>query len=241
MAYDLTMTAALRADYVEKSLMAVKDHVSAQPANVFVNIDPAGPESTEAEVIDTIISIYPDAVIFSNDSPSFPLAVKRLWSAAVSPVILHVEDSKWLDRTVDVDWALNALEELAVLNLKFFRNEWERVGPPNPMDRPDGIISTDYYDKAVCMQPSFWRADVARTLAGWMKHGVSPEKTIRPGLLRLNPDRAEVIEYMRQFRFGFVTNKRNEFWYERKGPAWRQRVGYSKKGRDGIPDTWKTN
>lgn len=234
--YDLTVTAALRQSLVDRCLKATKRFLTVEPTNVFVNIDPAGNESSAKDIWRTVQHYYPNATIRQPRQPSFPLAVKWLWKSVESPAVLHVEDSKEIIHKVDVEWLISALNDLGAISLKFFNPGWQNVGPPNVQKRPDGLWQTDYYDKAVCMQPTMWRCEVVRNLAGWMRNGVSPEKTIRPG--QFNPAYDEVVSYMRQFKFGFVTDQHNVFWYNRHGPSWRARTGYRKK-QGGIPDTWK--
>lgn len=239
--YDLTITATLRPKLVERCLAGIQANVSQEPANVFVNIDPAGNGGTQRNVAAVVQRFYPGAVIWTPNEPSFPLAVKWLWESARSPAILHIEDSKEINQPVDVDWLLAALNDLAAVSLKFCKLESafsDQSCPEKPKRRPDELWETPYYGNAVCMQPTMWRREVAATLACWMKHGVSPEKTIRPGPMNRNPDRVAVIEYMQQFRFGFVTNKPNVFWYHRHGTSWRRKAGYRKKPKKGIPDTW---
>lgn len=230
------MTAVLRPSYVDKALSSVRYFATRQPTNVYINIDPVGPSSAES-VADAARKHYPQAIFRQAEKPSFPLAVKWLWESAESPAIFHVEDSKDLNRTVNVNEMLRGLQDFAAISLKFVNPESNRVGPSNVRARSDGFFQTDYYDKAVCLQPSFWRTEVARTLASFMIDGVSPEKTIRPG--KFNPALNEVINYMSQFQFGFVTDSWNEFWYNRRGAVFRNQYGFRKKGKAGTPDTWK--
>lgn len=230
--YDLTVTAALRAQMVDTCLTAAKNHVSRPPRRVYVNIDPAGPDSSE-DVLTAIMDHYPDAHIRMPETPDFPLAVKWLWQSARSDYVLHVEDSKELTHAVDMKQMIAALQDLAAVSLKFANPE---DCPERPQRRSDGLWETPWYGKAVCLQPTVWRREVISRLAGWMQSGISPEKTIRPG--RYTPVFDELNAYMGQFRYGFVTDTNRKFWFNRHGANWRHRYGYRKNGKKGIDRTW---
>lgn len=198
-----------------------------------MNIDPVG-NATQQETEKVVLRHFPDAWFSTPNKPSFPLAVQRLWRGVQSPYVFHLEDSKELNQDVDLERLITAMEHPKFpLGAIALRPVSHKPCHEKPKLREDGIWEVPYYRCAVVLQPTLWRADICKTLAEYMVHGVSPEKTTRSG--PLSPHKEETWEYMDQFRFGFIGTQ----CFYKHGQRWRVQNGYDKKGRRGIPDTWQ--
>jgi len=119
---DITMTAVLRPKILKGTLDTIVKNVIDNPKRfrLIINVDPVG-ENIEPKVIIKIANKYFDDVIYNiAKEPSFPKAVKWIWSQTTAPFVLHWEDDVNILRKININnmiSILNKVDDLSSLRL----------------------------------------------------------------------------------------------------------------------------
>lgn len=245
---DITITATLRPAIVRRSLDSLKRLLLDEIADAFeyraiVNIDPIGePGVTQADVEDIYRRFFTECQVFTPPTPSFPLAVKRVWEHAESPIVFHCEDSKMLTRPVPLERVVAAFDSIGPLAAVSLRALDTQAFPDLEyrLESYSGIYITPFFQRAVALLPSFFRGVYVREMASYMREGASPEKTIRAHEKQLGATLARSVRTTSEkYQYGFVGLKGDgqDPYFENIGRVWRAQHRFT-KGAGGITGTW---
>ena len=102
---DITMPAVVRPALLEGTLKSIVENVvdDMKRFRLIINVDPIGERIKPAKVVRTAQKYFPNVVSNIASKPSFPNAVKWVWSQATAPFILHWEDDIDILRKIDIN------------------------------------------------------------------------------------------------------------------------------------------
>ena len=88
---DITMTAVLRPALLEGTLKTISEKVcrNRDGFRLIINVDQVGEKVKPMKVVNVAKKYFDDVIYNIADEPSFPKAVKWVWSQATAPFILH--------------------------------------------------------------------------------------------------------------------------------------------------------
>ena len=92
---DIAMTAVLRPSILAGTLTTIKEHVCKGDDSRFrliINIDPIGEDVSPSKMIKVAEKNFSNVLYNVAEKPSFPLAVKWVWSKTTAPFVFHWED-----------------------------------------------------------------------------------------------------------------------------------------------------
>jgi len=110
---DITMTAVIRPAILSETLQTIKKHVCKGQTDRFrliINIDPVGANLDPMKVVKTAYKNFDNVIYNIPDEPSFPKAVKWIWSQATAPYIFHWEDDVNILHPIDIDDMIGILK-----------------------------------------------------------------------------------------------------------------------------------
>lgn len=113
---------------------------------------------------------------------------------------------------------------------------------PHEWHSESGICIAPYFQRAVTLQPAFFRGEYVQELAPHLQDEVSPEKTIRGLVKHVPPDEARAVQAINE-RYGFgsleLDSEATIPRFENIGRRWRVVRGFT-KDKGGIASTWAT-
>lgn len=246
---DITVTAALRPDLIEETAASVerflvRDNEGQYHFRVILNIDPAGEEGVTQDEVEAVYrSFFDDIVVFKPEEASFPLAVQRVWNAVTADIAFHAEDSKLLLRSVPLERATSAFENrdrLACFALRALKKPHRAPHSVQHDERHDMDV-TEFFHKAVTLQPSFFSRAYVHDMAGFMRPGLSPEKAIKGFDEVMEEDLAKQIHAVAH-QYEFASVSRSDVaagaYYENVGRSWRLKHKLTKPVGTGMGTTW---
>ena len=192
-AIDVTIVAARRPALLAKTLESFHQRLFRhfEVSRALINIDPIwGTEAEMNECVRLFKSIFPAAIAYTPQAPSYCRAVKRLWTNTVSDFVFHLEDD-WL---LLEDVSQSILERFddpktAQVSLMAKEKRWDRHrrGDYHYIKRRGKIFSLFPAPirkrvPAFTVSPGFTRGDFARTWASLMDESFDPEKQAHSGV-----------------------------------------------------------
>jgi len=110
---DITMTAVVRTGLLAETLSTISEKVckDRDGFRLIINVDPVGESIKPAKVIKVARQYFDDVIFNIAQTPSFPKAVKWVWSQATAPYIFHWEDDVNILREIDVDHMIKILKD----------------------------------------------------------------------------------------------------------------------------------
>jgi hypothetical protein len=202
---ELTIVGARRPALLAKTLASFNQHLFRhfQFVRASINIDPIwGDESEKTECAKQMRQYFPDAVIYTPETPSYCRAVKRLWSNSIADFIFHLEDDWLLLEDIEPS-VLDRFNDpaLAQVSLMVKEKRWDRArrGDYHFIKRRDkmlGFVPSPIRRRVPCftVSPAFTRGEFARQWASLMEESLDPEKQAHSGV---NP---KLEKYVRSYR-----------------------------------------
>ena len=126
---DITMTAVIRPGLLDETLSTISEKVckDRDGFRLIINVDPIGENIKPMKVIKVARKYFDDVVFNIAQMPSFPRAVKWVWSQTTAPYIFHWEDDVNILREIDVDHMIKILKENKNLSsLRLYRDKTPR-------------------------------------------------------------------------------------------------------------------
>lgn len=246
---DITITAALRPDLIRETAESVRRFLVEPNAGSYhfraiVNIDPAGEEGVDAEQVEELYrTFFEDLVVFKPESANFPLAVQRVWQEVTAGLCFHAEDSKLLLRPVPLPRIVSAFdnrERLACFALRALKKPHQAPRPVKHDELHDMDV-TEFFHKAVTLQPSLFRREYVHDMARFMRSGLSPEKAIKGFQEVMDAELARQIhEAANRYEFGSISSGDSSHgpYYENVGRSWRLKHRLTKPLGSGMGTTW---
>lgn len=237
---DVTLVSGRRPDLLRRTLASFQDRIFANfsVANFYANIDPIfGDADDHAACRDAIRSLFPDAVITEPAEPSFGRAVKTLWAATRSKVVLHLEDDWVMNEQLRPEDVFPLLSgNVSALMLVAKLDGQGRAKLFNEKTRKVKFLGVTVRRKSVSTfgtSPRFLSGDFARGCAALMDPDLDPEKQMRK---RFNPP---LRAYTQGFRCRILQPKGQTELITDIGRAWRDTRNIEKSVAGGV-STWTT-
>jgi hypothetical protein len=235
---DLTITSSGRPDLLEITLEGLTKKLLPKVCfgSVSVNIDPI-PETSpkeNLECLEIIKRYFPDAVITLTESPSFGLAIQKLWGGpftSKSSYFLHFEDDWNSIRQVNLS-AINRMlnkhtrtrqvvlrKEVKSMKRSLFRFNTRLI------EFNGGDIKIPSFSTG----PSFINKSFAVKISRMIKPQLHPEKQM------VNMSNPELTSFLREYKC------RKYIWAYRKevildlGVEWYKNIGYDRTYINGVP------
>lgn len=228
---DITMTATLRPAIFSVTLESIKKCViGTKDINNFtliLNIDSIGENVKPKEMIKIANKYFTNVKYNISENPSFPKAVKWVWSQATADYIFHIEDDwKFLKKidVMDMIRILNKNEKLSSLRLykyntpgtktfKTFMCKW--------VYQEDGYYLATDWKKQFGLNPILIKKKFIDESLPNMVDNVNPEKQFRSS----QPYMEQIIK---KWQYGLYTVPGQHKLVEDIGRSWIRRQKYTK-------------
>lgn len=243
---DITITAVIRPEILEKTLESFFRNVFTQTHNyrAVINIDPLGDtSSTLNDMRDVIAKYFTNSHSHASFAPNFPKAVKWVWSHSRTDLVFHLEDM-WLSKVPinfeDLVDVMTRYEKLASINL--YKNILAEGSPPPEFyphyDKIEDRRKFLRIDRPL-LSPGLYRGKFVRRVAELMSENDNPELQIwgdkdspQDGLAS-----SGLKSYLREWDYSLYTGHWwFPFWICRQpavsmlqGRIWKKKHGFVKK------------
>ena len=239
---DITMTATLRPKIFNETLLGIKKYIiggkDLERFTLIVNIDRAGEDVPPKQLIKISKKHFINVKYNISDSPSFPKAVKWVWSQSTANYIFHIEDDWRFLKKIDIENMIRILKkhkELSSLRLyklntpnrkvfKTFMCKWV-------YQEEDGFYLACDWKKQFGLNPILIKKEFIDEALPKMVDNVNPEKQFR-----------DTQEYMRdiikKWKYGLYCAPGQTKTVEDIGRIWANRNKLSKP-KKGTFITWE--
>jgi hypothetical protein len=227
---DITMTGVLRPKILKGTLINIYEKVCKGDTSRFrliINIDPIG-EPVKAKSIIPLAEKWFKVVWNVSSEPSFPKAVKWVWSQAEAPYIFHWEDDVDILRDIDVDdmiQILNKYNDLSSLRLskhpiptkekiKMFECFWNY--------KSEGFYLASNWERQFGLNPILIKKEFIKEAVNLMREDINPEKQFRASQKYMK-------NLIKKWTYGLYAKPGDLRLIDgRKGQRWKDRMGFSK-------------
>lgn len=201
----------------------------------YVNIDPIfGDEIDKDHTVEVVRSYFPEAYVNTPATANFCTAVKHLWGATKSDLILHLEDDWIVNIDITPDMIENILTNPDVVQISFnnIHKKWDfSDGPFHQRLRRTKLfglkIGPDRILPYFTTSPSFMRGSFARASAGLLDARFDPEKQFYN---ETNPGLQKAVKNHRNYILG----KDQPYLVTDIGRDWRDKRHIQKSFVDGA-------
>ncbi len=227
---DIAMTGVIRPKILKGTLINIYEKVCKKDTSRFrliINIDPVGEDFKPKSII-PLAEKWFKVVWNISSEPSFPKAVKWVWSQAEAPYIFHWEDDVDILRDIDVDdmiQILNKYSDLSSLRLskypiptkekiKMFECFWNY--------KPEGFYLASNWEKQFGLNPILIKREFIKEAVNLMREDVNPEKQFRSSQKYMR-------NLIKKWTYGIYAKPGDTRLIDgRKGQRWKERMGFSK-------------
>ena len=232
---DITMTAVIRPQLLSDTLRTINEKVcrDRDGFRLILNIDPVGENIKPMKVVKTAKQYFDDVIYNIAETPSFPKAVKWVWSQVTAPFILHWEDDVDILRKIDIDHMIKILNENKDLSsLRLYKDRT----PKNRKSfytfnckwvyNEDGFYIAKDWKKQFGLNPILIKREFINEAVSRMVDDINPEKQFRYSQKHMRP-------LIKKWRYGLYAKPGESRLIDgRKGEKWKKKLGLQKpKGR----------
>jgi len=192
---DITMTGTLRPHLLSQTLISIKENICRDEVDryrLIINIDPIGEDVPPSKVVKTAQKNFSNVIYNIPENPSFPKAVKWVWSQATAPYIFHIEDDWLINRQIDVDDMIRILRT----NLKLSSLRLYKLNTPPRKTiftfncrwfYKDGVYIAKDWKKQFGLNPILIKKEFIRQALPRMVDDTNPEKQFRESQQYMRP------------------------------------------------------
>jgi len=232
---DITMTAVIRPELLNETLSTISEKVckDRDGFRLIINVDPIGENIKPMKVIKVARKYFDDVVFNIAKVPSFPRAVKWVWSQATAPYIFHWEDDVNILREIDVDHMIKILKENKNLSsLRLYKGNT----PKNRkafhtfsckwMYNEEGFYVAKDWRKQFGLNPILIKREFVQAAVKRMVEHTNPEKQFRYSQPYMRP-------LIKKWHYGIYAKPGETRLIDgRKGVKWKQKMKLGKpKGK----------
>jgi len=237
---DITVTATIRPDILNTTLNSFVNNLFEHTTDLhlILNIDSVGDENyTVNDVINVAARYFKDITVFAPETPGFPAAVRRVWTAVRSDVFFHLEDDWLLLRKInfaEMQQVMRTEPNLALLRLPIFKiredhsKNWKWIFPRSEnntfFECPEDIRQ----GMGFCGHPSLINKKFLDEVLPMLSDRVDPERLLKGK----NP---KALPIVRKWRQGVFSEPNQPPAIRDIGREWRKEKGYTKRP---IFQTW---
>ena len=229
---DIAMTAVLRPKILHGTLKTILNRVVDHPdrCRLIINIDPIGANISTAQTIIRICKEHFREVIYNiAPEPSFPLAVRWVWSKTTAPYIFHWEDDVEILRKIDVKHMMDILDKNSTLaSLRLFSKMTPQKG--NRMHvfqshwdyNEEGFWVARDWRAQFGLNPTLIKKAFVHEAVTRMVDYVNPEKQFRVSQEYMRP-------LIKKWKYGIYAGRGEKRIIDgRKGQRWKDQLGIDK-------------
>ncbi len=237
---DVMITATLRPELLRRTLESFTEKLFKDwPRRAIVNVDPAGLDVDQMEVVEVAYQFFPEVVYRTPPTAGFGAAFKWCWGQVTADIAFHLEDDWRLNLPVDMGTVMGIYRrypELGALRLSKWRPDRHKVGSCKAWNKWLEW-NGDFYEVPEDMRmllgctghPSFVRGSLVRAVAPLLEPGMNPERQFR-----YNPAVSAII---RQYEHGAIAGASDEETQDVRtiediGEGWKREHGFKKCDKD---------
>jgi len=223
---DITMTAVLRPSILSETLVNIRKHVCKGEEDryrLILNVDPL-------KVVKVANKNFKNIVYNITKKPSFPHAVKWVWSQVEAPYVFHWEDDVNILHDIDIDDMITILKKYKELStLRLFK-------APTPNRKrfhtfactwsyhQEGFYMANDWKKQFGLNPILIKSEFVHEAVPRMVNDTNPEKQFRYSRTYMRP-------LIRKWKYGLYTKPGAPRMIDgRKGQNWKNKMGLDKPG-----------
>lgn len=228
---DITMTAVIRPKLLAETLDKIVKHVCHGDTSRFtliLNVDPIGASIKPMKVIKVAKQRFDNVVYNIAKHPSFPKAVKWVWSQVTAPYVFHWEDDVNILYDIDVDKMITILKKYKELSsLRLYR-------APTPKGKrlhtfackwiykPEGFYMATDWRKQFGLNPILIKSEFVHEAVTRMVDHINPEKQFRVS-------QKYMVPLIKKWKYGLYTKPGSPRMIDgRKGQKWKNAMKLDK-------------
>ena len=229
---DFTMTSVLRPALYDNTLSTIHRNVivpnrDKHSFRLILNVDPVGEKVYPEDMVDVARKYFDNITYNIPTKPSFPVAVKWLWSEATAPYVFHWEDDVSIYRPIDLSNMvdiMNKYKDLAALRL--FIHQTQRSKIINVFGsvwdyKKEGFYLARNNTAQFGLNPNFVKLAFVKEAAPLFDINRNPEKQFRLG--------GSMENLIVKWKFGLYTRPGDPYLVKGlEGAAWKRKYGFAK-------------
>jgi len=185
---DITMTSVLRPFILLTTLKTILKNVCKGNINRFrliINVDPIGEDVDPFEIIKIAKDNFNNVTFNIAKTPSFPKAVKWVWSQVTAPYIFHWEDDIDILYPIDVNEMIDIhrsnpkIASLRLLKSETPNKETFRTDRCTWTYNKQGFYLTKSWREQFSLNPSLIKREFVSKACDLMVDDINPEKQFR--------------------------------------------------------------
>jgi len=237
---DFTMTAVIRPKLLAGTLQTIKKYImKKQPGidfRLIINVDPIGAAVDPMRVVEVAQNHFKNVVYNIPDKPSFPKAVKWIWSQSTAPYVFHWEDDMDILRSIDIVQMIYILSKYKdISSLRLYKGATPRKGKAlhafkgKWIYNKDGFYVSNRWKDQFGLNPILIKQEFISEAVKRMVDHTNPEKQFRYSQQYMRP----LIEKWKYAIFAKPGETR--VFDGRKGQRWKNKMKLQKpKGQTFI-------
>lgn len=228
---DIAMTAVLRPSILSETLMSINKHVCKDQKDryrLIINVDPIGENVEPMKMIKIAKKNFNEVVFNISEKPSFPKAVKWVWSQVEAPFVFHWEDDVNILYDIDVDDMISILNKHKKLStLRLYKDITPKKNSFYTFSckwkyNEDGFYLANDWKKQFGLNPVLIKKEFVIEAIKRMREDVNPEKQFRYSQEYMRP-------LIRKWTYGLYTKPGLPRMVDgRKGQKWKNEIGIDK-------------
>ena len=230
---DITMTSVLRPSIMSETLVKIREHVCRGQEDryrLILNVDPIGENIDPMRMVKVAMKNFKNVVYNIAEKPSFPHAVKWVWSQVEAHYVFHWEDDVNILYDIDVDDMISILKKYKKLStLRLYK-----APTPNKTRfytfacnwkyKPEGFYVASDWKKQFGLNPILIKSEFVKEAVKRMVDNTNPEKQFRYSQEYMRP-------LIRKWEYGLYTKPGAPRMIDgRKGQKWKNQMGLDKPG-----------
>jgi len=238
MQIDVTTTSIRRHNILDSTYNLFFERMLSKSKHDFrliINVDPVG-ESSNEQMMAVIERYFKHHVINFSDTPSFPMALKRVWSKVESKYFFNLEDDWDLNAQINFDHMLEMMAKYDLVQLSLIRDQatnrknnscrimtWPYVWHPT-----DKVFLATKCVVQINLLPCLLKKDYIDGILPMLIDKRDPEWQ-----MNITTGKKEVQEYMQrpEFKYGvYGSFGENRTVCGKKGGKWQKKKGLKKMG-----------
>jgi hypothetical protein len=228
---DIAMTAVLRPSIFEETILTIKKCVcqnELERYRLIINIDCIGEDVRPSKIVKIAKKNFSTVISNVSFCPSFPRAVKWVWSTVTAPYVFHWEDDVNILRKIDVNNMIRILKKYKKLSsLRLYKQSTPKRNVIRTFSckwiyNEDGFFVAKDWKAQFGLNPILIKKEFIDQALPKMRDDINPEKQFRAG-------QSYMRSVIKDWNYGLYTKPGESRLVDgRKGQKWKNEVGLDK-------------